>query len=168
MRQCEPLSIVQAVLEASQLGLMLGNKLGHAYLARRRDKKANDILKCQLGQPGGLANPVNGKTIQHPAASSSNGTAPSNGGQPKPISLRGVVGPIEANASGKTLRRNGNGVEYVVFKISRNGSATTVYCKETKMLPEIARRQGREAVARLSVVSDQNHQYHVLDGFAEG
>src|SRR5207249_8004590 len=38
MRQCEPQSIVQAVLEASQLGLMLGNKLGHAYLAPRRDK----------------------------------------------------------------------------------------------------------------------------------
>ena len=32
LRQCEPLSIVQAVLEASQLGLMLGNKLGHARL----------------------------------------------------------------------------------------------------------------------------------------
>src|SRR3974377_1261474 len=48
LRQCEPLSIVQAVLEASQLGLMLGNKLGHAYLVPRRDKKANNILKCQL------------------------------------------------------------------------------------------------------------------------
>ena len=48
LRQCEPLSIVQAVLEASQLGLMLGNKLGHAYLAPRRDKKANNTLKCQL------------------------------------------------------------------------------------------------------------------------
>jgi hypothetical protein len=46
LRQCEPLSIVQAVLEASQLGLMLGNKLGHAYLVPRRDKKANNILKC--------------------------------------------------------------------------------------------------------------------------
>ena len=44
LRQCEPLSIVQAVLEASQLGLMLGNKLGHAYLVPRRDKKANNIL----------------------------------------------------------------------------------------------------------------------------
>jgi recombination protein RecT len=48
LRQCEPLSIVQSVLEASQLGLMLGNKLGHAYLVPRRDKKANNILKCQL------------------------------------------------------------------------------------------------------------------------
>ena len=48
LRQCEPLSIVQAVLEGSQLGLMLGNKLGHAYLVPRRDKKANNTLKCQL------------------------------------------------------------------------------------------------------------------------
>jgi len=45
LRQCEPQSIVQAVLEASQLGLMLGNKLGHAYQAPRRDKKIN-TLKC--------------------------------------------------------------------------------------------------------------------------
>ena len=44
---CEPQSIAQAVLEASQLGLMLGNKLGHAYLAPRREKKTN-TLKCQL------------------------------------------------------------------------------------------------------------------------
>jgi recombination protein RecT len=48
LRQCEPLSIVQAVLEGSQLGLMLGNKPGHAYLVPRRDKKANNILKYQL------------------------------------------------------------------------------------------------------------------------
>jgi phage RecT family recombinase len=50
LRQCEPLSIVQAVLEASQLVPQcgIGNKLGHAYLAPRRDKKANNILKCQL------------------------------------------------------------------------------------------------------------------------
>ncbi len=82
--------------------------------------------------------------------------------------MRGVVGAIEADPSGKTLRRNGNGVEYVVFKISHNGSATTVYCKQTNLLPEIAGRQGVEAVARVSVVTDQNHQYHVLDGFAEG
>jgi len=47
LRQCEPQSIVQAVLEASQLGLMLGNKLGHAYLAPRREKKTN-TLKCLL------------------------------------------------------------------------------------------------------------------------
>src|SRR2546427_2795541 len=47
VRQCEPQNILQAVLEASQLGLMLGNKLGHAYLAPRRDKKIN-TLKCQL------------------------------------------------------------------------------------------------------------------------
>ncbi len=48
LRQCEPLSIVQAVLEASQLDLILGNKLGHAYLVPRRDEKANNILMCQL------------------------------------------------------------------------------------------------------------------------
>jgi hypothetical protein len=58
-------------------------------------------------------------------------------------------------------------VEYVVFKISHNGSATTVYNKRPDMLPEIARRKGHEAVAQLTVVTDQNHKYHVLERFAE-
>lgn len=354
LRQCEPLSIVQAVLEASQLGLMLGNKLGHAYLVPRRDKKANNILKCQLligyrgfialahrtgkvssiypaivhggdqfslklgtgrqlvhvpvldpakrgewigayavvefrdgrtdfewmtrqeiekvkqcsesaseawspwrrfedemikkspirrmakrlclssedmtlveaavrdeyremgveeaqgalpairesqrslpatgsngqrnqaakpairepqrkadsqqnnGQASGQAKAGNATPMQPPAGSGANGTAPPNGAQSKPNILRGVVGPIEADASGETLRSNGKGVEYVVFKISHNGSATTIYCRRPDVLPEIARRQGREAVARVTVVTDQNHQYHVLEGFAEG
>ena len=354
LRQCEPLSIVQAVLEASQLGLMLGNKLGHAYLVPRRDKKANNILKCQLligyrgfialahrtgnvssiypaivhagdqfslelgtgrqlvhvpvldpaklgdwigayavvefrdgrtdfewmtrqdiekvkqcsesaseawspwrrfedemikkspirrmakrlclssedmtlveaavrdeyremgveetqttisaigeprrslpaassngqgnrtakpairepqrradsqpknGQASGQAKPGGATSKQPPSGSGANGTAPPNGTQSTPMTLRGVIGPVEADASGKTLRSNGNGVEYVVFKISHNGSATTVYSKRTDMLPEIARRQGREATVRLILVTDQTHRYHVLDGFTEG
>jgi recombination protein RecT len=354
LRQCEPLSIVQAVLEASQLGLMLGNKLGHAYLAPRRDKKANNILKCQLligyrgfialahrtgnvssiypaivhqgdqfslklgtgrqlvhapvldpakrgdwigayavvefrdgrtdfewmtrqeiekvkrcsdsageawspwrrfedemikkspirrmakrlclssedmtlveaavrdeyremgieetqtaipairepqrslpaagsngqssqapkppirepqrkaesqqsnGHVVGSANSGDAKPKQPPAGSEANSTTPPNAAQSKPITLRGVIGSIEADASGSTIRRNGKGVEYVVFKISHNGSATTLYCRRPDMVPEIARRHGREAVARVTVVTDGTHQYHVLDGFAEG
>src|SRR2546422_7300548 len=353
LRQCEPQSIVQAVLEASQLGLMLGNKLGHAYLAPRREKKTN-TLKCQLligyrgfialahrtgkvssiypaivhqgdqfslklgtgrqlvhvplldpakrgdwigayavvefrdgrtdfewmtrqeiekvkqcsesaseawspwrrfedemikkspirrmakrlclssedmtlveaavrdeyremgieetqagaptirepqrGRPStgsngqgnqtakppirepqrkaesqqsnsqavGPANPGGAEPKQPPAGPPANSTAPPNAAQSKPITLRGVIGPIEADTSGNTVRRNGKGVEYVVFKISHNGSVTTLYCRRPDMVPEIARRQGREAVARVTVVTDGNHQYHVLDGFAEG
>ena len=79
-----------------------------------------------------------------------------------------MIGPIEADASGNTVRRNGKGVEYMVFKISHNGSATTLYCRRPDMVPEIARRHGREAVARVTVVTDGNHHYHVLDGFVEG
>jgi recombination protein RecT len=353
LRQCEPLSVVQAVLEASQLGLMLGNKLGHAYLVPRRDKKANNILKCQLligyrgfialahrtgkvssiypaivhsgdqfslklgtgrqlvhvpvldsakrgewigayavvefrdgrtdfewmtrqeiervkacsesateawspwrrfedemikkspirrmakrlclssedmmlveaavrdeyremgveeaqtalpathdaqrslpaagsngqgsrtakrairepqrkadahggnGQTSGQALPGDASPKQLPAGSGANGTAPPNGAHSNPITLRGVIGPIEADASGKTIRRNGNGVEYVVFKIAQNGSATTVYSKRPELLPEIARRQGREATTRLAIVTDNGRGYHVLEGFTE-
>jgi recombination protein RecT len=352
LRQCEPLSIVQSVLEASQLGLMLGNKLGHAYLVPRRDKKANNVLKCQLligyrgfialahrtgkvssiypavvhsgdqfslklgtgrqlvhvpvldqskrgewigayavvefrdgrtdfewmtrqeiekvkqcsesateawspwrrfedemikkspirrmakrlclssedmmlveaavrdeyremgveeaqtavpairepqralpaagsnGQGNRLAKPAirepqrkggspqnNGqgvvpanpgdvKPTQPPAAA--NGAVPPNGAHSNPITLHGVIGPIETDASGNTIRRNGNGVEYVVFKIAHNGSATAVYSKRPELLSEIARRQGREATARLAIVTDHNCQFHVLEGFAEG
>jgi recombination protein RecT len=354
LRQCEPLSIVQAVLEASQLGLMLGNKLGHAYLVPRREKKANNILKCQLligyrgfialahrtgkvssiypaivhsgdqfslklgtgrqlihtpvlnpakrgewigayavvefrdgrtdfewmtrqeiekvklcsdsateawspwrrfedemikkspirrmakrlclssedmtlveaavrdeyremgveeaqtilpategaqrslpaagsngrgnrtarppirepqrkadsqpnnGHGSGQAKPGDATSNQATAGSGTNGTAPPNGTQSKPITLRGVIGPIEADASGSAIRHNGNGVEYVVFKIAHNGSATTVYSKRPEMVSEIARRQGREATVRLAIVTDQSRGYHVLEGFTEG
>jgi hypothetical protein len=120
------------------------------------------------GQAAGPANPGDAKPKQPPARSGANSAAPPNGVQSKPITLRGVIGPIEADASGHTLRRNGKGVEYVVFKISHNGSATAVYSKRPDMVPEIVRRQGREATARLTVVTDQNHQYHVLEGFGEG
>src|SRR5205823_8867499 len=118
-------------------------------------------------QAVGSANPGDAKP-KPPAGSAANSTAPPNLAQSKLITLRGVIGPIEADASGNTIRRNGKGVEYVAFKISHNGSATTLYCRRPEIVPEIARRHGREAVARVTVVTDGNRQYHVLDGFAEG
>jgi hypothetical protein len=42
--------------------------------------------------------------------------------------LRGIVGPLEPDAAGNTVRDNGQGVQYVAFKISANGSAATVFC----------------------------------------
>jgi len=358
LRQCEPLSIVQAVLEASQLGLMLGNKLGHAYLAPRRDKKSN-ILKCQLliGYRGFIAlahrtgkvssifpaivhqgdqfslklgtgrqlghvplldpakrgewigayavvefrdgrtdfewmtrqeiekvkqcsesageawspwrrfedemikkSPIrrmakrlclssedmtlveaavrdeyremgieeeqaavpathqpqrqlprasltgqgklapkpsiaepqrkkqpapsngnvadrptpagaeNGKTSQLPApvASQPQSSATQNGRERPGTTVRGFVGSSEPDASGNTIHRNGNGVEYVVFKMRQNGTANTIYCNNPELMPEIARRHGHEAVARVAVVTDKDRQYYVLSGFVEG
>jgi recombination protein RecT len=348
LRQCEPLSIVQAVLGASQLGLMLGNKLGHAYLVPRRDKKANNILKCQLliGYRGFIAlahrtgkvssifpaivhqgdqfslklgtgrqlshvplldpskrgdwigayavvefrdgrtdfewmtrqeiekvkqcsesageawspwrrfedemikkspirrmakrlclssedmtlveaavrdeyremgieeeqralapvpetqrslppairrgTPTTKPAIREPQrraqAVPQNGTsatvappAPSNGrakaasqdsgatdGKDSTTTVQGVVGQLEPDASGNTIRRTGQGVEYVVFTIGRNGSMTPVYSNQPGMVHEIARRQGREAVARVAVVRENGRQYYVLSGFVEG
>jgi len=344
LRQCEPLSIVQAVLEASQLGLMLGNKLGHAYLVPRRDKKANNILKCQLligyrgfialahrtgkvssifpaivhqgdqfslklgtgrqlshvplldpakrgdwigayavvefrdgrtdfewmtrqeiekvkqcsesaseawspwrrfedemikkspirrmakrlclssedmtlveaavrdeyremgieeeeralppvpGTQRGLPPAIGGATsaskpaIREPQRKAQpvqqNGTAaqpnPSNGGakegsqdsgttngKDNTITVQGVVGPLEPDGSGHTIRRTAKGVEYVVFTMGRNGSVTRVYSNQPGMAPEITRRQGRDAVARVAVVQDNGRQYYVLSGFVE-
>jgi len=345
LRQCEPLSIVQAVLEASQLGLMLGNKLGHAYLVPRRDKKANNILKCQLligyrgfialahrtgkvssifpaivhqgdqfslklgtgrqlshvplldaskrgdwigayavvefrdgrtdfewmtrqeiekvkqcsesaseawspwrrfedemikkspirrmakrlclssedmtlveaavrdefremgveeeqralppaidpqrGLPSvsGRATPATKPPIREPQRRAQpvpqNGTAaepnPSNSGakegsqdsgttngKDNTITVQGVVGPLEPDASGNTIRRTAKGVEYVVFKMGRNGSMTPVYSDQPAMVHEIARRQGRDALARVAVVQENGRQYYVLNGFMEG
>jgi recombination protein RecT len=345
LRQCEPLSIVQAVLEASQLGLMLGNKLGHAYLVPRRDKKANNILKCQLliGYRGfialahrtgkvssifpavvhqddqfslklgtgrqlshvplldvskrgdwigayavvefrdgrtdfewmtrqeiekvkqcsesageawspwkrfedemikkspirrmakrlclssedmtlveaavrdeyremgveeeqralppvadpqrrlpsatGRTTPANKPAIREPQRRAQpmppNGKAapptPANGGakadsqdsdttngKDRTITVQGVVGPLEPDASGHTVRRTAKGVEYVVFTMGRNGSMTPVYSNQPAIVPEIARRQGRDAVARVAVVQDNGRQYYVLGGFVEG
>jgi recombination protein RecT len=345
LRQCEPLSIVQAVLEASQLGLMLGNKLGHAYLVPRRDKKANNILKCQLligyrgfialahrtgkvssifpaivhqgdqfslklgtgrqlshvplldlskrgdwigayavvefrdgrtdfewmtrqeiekvrqcsesadeawspwrrfedemikkspirrmakrlclssedmtlveaavrdeyremgieeeqralppatdphrGLPSatGRTTPTNKPAIREPQRRAQpipeNGTTAqpihSNGGpkegsqeagttngKDNTITVQGVVGPLEPDASGHTIRRTGKGVEYVVFTMGRNGSMTPFYSNQPGMVPEITRRQGHEAVARAAVVRENGRQYYVLSGFVEG
>ena len=120
------------------------------------------------GQAVGPANACGAEPKQSPAAAVANSAARPNAAQSKAITLRGVIGPIEADASGNTIRRNGKGVEYVAFKISHNGSATTLYCRRPEIVPEIARRHGREAVARVTVVTDGNRQYHVLDGFAEG
>ena len=343
LRQCEPLSIVQAVLEASQLGLMLGNKLGHAYLVPRRDKKANNILKCQLligyrgfialahrtgkvssvfpavvhqgdqfslklgtgrqlshaplldpskrgdwigayavvefrdgrtdfewmtrqeiekvkqcsesaseawspwrrfddemikkspirrmakrlclssedmtlveaavrdefremgveeeqralpaatePQPGlpsatGRTTPANKPPIREPqrrvqpvpqngkAAPPPNGGAKADSqnsgatnGKDSTITVRGVVGPLEPDVSGNTIRRTAKGVEYVVFTMGRNGSMTPVYSNQPAMVPEIVRRQGHEAAARVAVVQDNSRQYYVLSDFVEG
>ena len=343
--QCEPLSIVQAVLEASQLGLMLGNKLGHAYLVPRHDKKANNILKCQLliGYRGFIAlahrtgkassifaaivhqgdqftlqlgtgrqlshvplvdpskrgdwigayavlefrdgrtdfewmtrqeiervkecsesageawspwrrfedemikkspirrmakrlclssedmtlveaavrdeyremgieedqrgpgrvpetqrglPPANGQRMpatkpairepqrrEHPVVQ--NGSAapprPSNGsaqagsqassasnGKDSTTTVQGIVGPLEPDTSGSTIRRTGKGAEYVVFTMGRNGSTTRVYSNQPGIAPEIARREGCEARARVAVVHENDRQYYVLCNFLEG
>ena len=345
LRQCEPLSIVQSVLEASQLGLMLSNKLGHAYLVPRRDKKANNILKCQLligfrgfialahrtgkvssifaaivhqgdeftlklgtgrqlchaplvepskqgdwigayavvefrdgrtdfewmtrqeiekvkqcsesageawspwrrfedemikkspirrmakrlclssedvtvveaavrdeyremgieeeqralppvtdpqrglpaangsrppatkppiREPQRRAQPVaeNGKAAP-PTASNGGATvcSPDSGaaeGQDNTITLQGVVGPLEPDASGNTIRRTAKGVKYVVFTLGRNGSMTHVYSNQPAMVPEIAARQGHEVMARVAILQENGRQYYVLSGFMEG
>lgn len=344
--QCEPLSIVQGVLEASQLGLMLGNKLGHAYLVPRYDKKANNILKCQLliGYRGfialahrtgkvssifpsivhegdqfalklgtgrqlahaplldpskrgdwigayavvefrdgrtdfewmtrqeiekvkqcsesageawspwrrfedemikkspirrmakrlclssedmtlveaavrdeyremgieeeqralppvtdpklglssapGRTTPANKPPIREPQRRvqpiPQNGNAaapapPSNSGakagsqepaatngKDSTTTVQGVVGPLEPDASGNTIRRTGKGVEYVVFTMGRNGAMTPVYSNQPTMVHEIAGREGHEAVARVAVVQENGRQYYVLNGFVEG
>ena len=345
LRQCEPLSIVQAVLEASQLGLMLGNKLGHAYLVPRRDKKANNILKCQLligyrgfialahrtgkvssifpaivhqgdqfslklgtgrqlshvplldvskqgdwigayavvefrdgradfewmtrqeiekvkqcsesareawspwkrfedemikkspirrmakrlclssedlalveaavrdeyremgieeeqralppvtdpqrGLPSatGRATPATKPPIREPQRRvqpvpqygtaappmRSNGSAKAGSqdlgatnGKDNTTTVQGVVGPLEPDAFGTTIRRSGKGVEYVVFTMGCNGSLTSVYSNQPGMVPEITRRQGYEAVARVAILRENGRQYYVLSGFLEG
>jgi len=50
-------------------------------------------------------------------------------------------------------------VEYVVFKMGRNGSVTPVYSNRPAMVAEIARRQGRDAVARVAVMQENGRQY---------
>ena len=82
--------------------------------------------------------------------------------------VQGVVGPLEPDASGNTVRRTGKGVEYVVFTMGRNGSMTPVYSNQPGMVAEITRRQGHEAVARVAILRENGRQYYVLSGFLEG
>jgi hypothetical protein len=114
------------------------------------------------------ANGTNGGTTQPAAAANPNPTSTANGSQPKVATLRGVVGPLEPDAAGNTVRRNGRGVEYVVFKMGHSGTATTVYCNHSEMMPEIVRRQGREVAAQVEVTGNGSQPYHVLNAFVEG
>lgn len=90
------------------------------------------------------------------------------GSHPQTIKLRGVVGPIEPDASGNTIRRTEKGVEYVVFTLGANGSNTRVYCKQPDLMAEIARRRGSEAIAVVEVVPNGKQPCYILNGFAEG
>ncbi|HEV2416494.1 MAG TPA: hypothetical protein VGX94_01690 [Terriglobia bacterium] len=105
---------------------------------------------------------------QKPTGSIPKGTATTGDGQPKANVFRGIVGPLEPNESGNTLRHSSSGVDYVVFNISQKGSAATVYCNRPEMLPEIAQRQGREATAQVALIGNNGHSYCVLDHFVEG
>ncbi len=112
------------------------------------------------GSGGGMAQPA-------PTVNTSPNAA-ANGSRPKLATLRGLVGPSEPDALGNTIHRSGNGVEYVVFKMRQNGSTSTIYCNDPELMPEIARRQGHQAEARVAVVLDKDRQYYVLSGFVEG
>jgi len=114
------------------------------------------------------ANGTNGGSSQPAAAVNPNPTPAANSSQPNLTTLRGVVGPLEPDAAGNTVRRNGKGVEYVVFKMGHNGTATTVYCNHSEMMPEIVRRQGREAAAQVEVAGNGSQPYHILNAFVEG
>jgi hypothetical protein len=93
--------------------------------------------------------------------------ATGNGAAPSRVALRGMIGPLVPDAAGQTVRRNKRGVEYVVFQVAQNGSATPVYCNQPELLPEIARRQQRQATAQVTVVGDNGHRYYVLERFVE-
>ncbi len=131
--------------------------------------------KVQPSQGNGTAvdspKPANGTNAgysQPAAARNAVPTSAANSSQPNLTTLRGVVGPLEPDAAGNTVRRNGRGVEYVVFKMGHNGTATTVYCNHTEMMPEIVRRQGREAAAQVEVTGNGSQPYHILNAFVEG
>jgi len=82
--------------------------------------------------------------------------------------VQGVVGALEPDGPGNTIRRTAKGVEYVVFTMGRNGSITPVYSNQPAMVPQIARRQGHEAVARVAILRENGRQYYVLSDFVEG
>ena len=52
--------------------------------------------------------------------------------------------------------------------MGRNGSMTPVYSNQPGMVPEITRRQGYEALARVAILRENGRQYYVLSGFVEG
>jgi Recombination directionality factor-like len=89
-------------------------------------------------------------------------------GQSKITKLRGIVGRLEPDAAGNTVRRTEKGVEYLIFTMGQNGSKTKVFCKQHEMMREIARRQGSEAVAEVEVATDGKQPCYILNAFVEG
>jgi recombinational DNA repair protein RecT len=130
------------------------------------------MTKPQIREPQRRAQPQNGTAAPPPPLNGGPqpGTQASSATDPKDntTTVQGVVGPLEPDASGNTVRRTGKGAEYVVFTMGRNGSTTRVYSNQLAVTPEIAARQGREARARVSVVHENGRQYYVLCNFAEG
>src|SRR5262249_9129356 len=111
------------------------------------------VTDPQRGLPSatGRSTPANKPPIREPQRRAQpipqNGTAaqpnPSNGGakegsqdlgtttgKDSTITVQGLVGPPEPDASGHTIRRTAKGVEYVVFTMGRNGSLTLVYSNQ--------------------------------------
>jgi hypothetical protein len=83
------------------------------------------------------------------------------------ITIQGVVGALEPDASGNTHRKSSSGAEYVVFAIGKDGTSTKVYCNKPALIPEISWLEGQEAVAKVAMVSENGRQYHVLHGLQE-
>ena len=81
--------------------------------------------------------------------------------------IQGVVGALEPDASGNTHRKSGSGAEYVVFAIGKDGTSTKVYCNKSALIPEISWLQGQEAVAEVTIVSENGRQYNVLQVIRE-
>ena len=136
--------------------------------------RATPATKPAIREPQRKAQPVpqNGTTTA--PTPSNGGVTPGSqdsgatNGKDSTTTVEGVVGPLEPDASGNTIRRSGKGSENVVFTMGRNGSLTPVYSNQTAMVPEITRRQGSEAVARVAILRENGRQYYVLSGFLEG
>jgi hypothetical protein len=136
--------------------------------------RATTATKPPIREPQRRAQPIpQGGTAAPPPPSNGSAKAGSQdlgatNGKDNTTTVQGVVGPLEPDASGNTIRRTGKGVEYVVFTMARNGSMTAVYSNQPGMVPEITRRQGHEAVARVAILRENGRQYYVLNGFMEG
>jgi hypothetical protein len=83
------------------------------------------------------------------------------------ITIQGIVGALEPDASGNTHRKSSSGAEYVVFAIGKDGTSTKVYCNKSALIPELSWLQGQEAVAEVTIVFENGRQYHVLNGLQE-
>jgi hypothetical protein len=145
--------------------------------ATKRPPKAPIMEPKRKADPGQSET----KTTSDAASSSANGVsgpAPVQdarthqracvGGRSKTTKLRGIVGRLEPDSAGNTVRRTEKGIEYVIFTLGQNGSKAKVYCKHTGLMPEIARRQGSEAVAEVEVATDGRQPCYILNAFVEG
>jgi hypothetical protein len=131
---------------------------------KRRPELGQSETKSGSGATSSSANNGGGPA---PIRDASGHQSASYGLQSKITKLRGVVGRLEPDSGGNTLRRTEKGVEYVLFTMGHNGSKAKVYCKQRELVPEIARRQGHEAVAEVEVAADGKQPCYILNAFVE-
>jgi Recombination directionality factor-like len=139
-------------------------KLREANPSAENQKTVKPAIREPQRKPLGPTEPNSAPALSATPGRATKSPEANNG---EHTTIQGVVGALEPDASGKTMRKANGGTDYVVFSIRRNGDSTKIYCNKPRLIPEISWLEGQEAVAEVAIVSENGRQYHMLNGLRE-